>query len=91
VPIRSDSPSVCRSAQSERDRHTMSEVGHLPASGIWPERQLRNTPTHRKGSVSEEFSSLHSPLNGLRPVELQPARPYSTQSSLTADVALISQ
>jgi hypothetical protein len=90
MPVRSDSPSVCRSAQSERDRRTISEVGHLLTSGIRLEHQLRNTPTHRKGSV-RKLGSLHAPLNGLRPVECQPARPYSMQSSPTADVAPISQ
>ena len=90
MPVRSDSSSTCRLAQSERDRRTISEGGHLLASGIWLDHQLRNTPTHRKGSVGK-FGSLRSSPNGFRPVELQPAPPYSTQSSPTADVTLISQ
>jgi hypothetical protein len=65
VPVRSDSPSVCRSAQSERDRRAISVVGHLLTTGIWLEHQLRNTPTPRTGLVGTS-GWVRSPLRRLR-------------------------
>lgn len=90
MPVRNDSPSVCRSAQSERDRRAISVVGHLLTTGIWLEHQLRNTPTPRTGLVGTS-GWVRSPLRRLRSVALQPTQLTRKQPSRSADLAVISR
>jgi hypothetical protein len=89
MPVRSDSPSESRSAQSEIDQHAINVVGHLLTTAIWLEHQLRNIPASRRGLVGR--SRVRSPLRRLPSVELQPTQPARQQPSLTADLALISR
>ena len=86
MPVRSDSPSGSRSAQSELDPRAINVVGHLLTTAIWLEHQLRNTPTPRRGLVG--ISRVRSPLRRLRSVDLQPISPLRQQPSLTANLAL---
>jgi hypothetical protein len=88
VPVRSESPSVRRSAQSERDRRAINLVGHLLTTGIWLEHQLRATATPRVG-VAERSGWVRSPLRRLRSVDLPSTQSTGTQPSPIADVALI--
>jgi hypothetical protein len=90
VPVRSDGPSTCPSAQSERDRRAINMVGHLLTTGIWLEHQLRNTPTSRTGLV-ERSGWVRSPLRQLSSVALQFTQLTLKQPSPTADLAAISR
>jgi hypothetical protein len=82
VPARSDSPPVRRSAQSELDRRAISMASHLLTTGIWLERQLRNTPTPRAGLVRRS-GRVGSPLHQLRFVDLQFRKRLSRGAVLT--------
>lgn len=90
MPVRSDRPSVCRSAQSKLDPRAIRVVGHLPTTGIWLEHQLRNTPTPRTRSV-DRSGWVRSPLRRLLSVEVRFTQPITKPPSPTADVARISR
>lgn len=90
MPVRSDSPSGGRSAQSELDRRAIRMVGHLVTTGIWLEHQLRHTPTPWTGLVGRS-GWVRSPLRRLRSVDSQFTQPTEKQPSHTADLAAISR
>jgi hypothetical protein len=90
VPVRSESPSVRRSAQLERDRRAINLVGHLLTTGIWLEHQLRATVTPG-GGVVEMSDWVRSPLRRLSSVDVPFAPPSGKQPSPIADVELISR
>jgi hypothetical protein len=90
VPVHSDSPPVGPSTQSARDRRAISVVGHLLTTGIWLERQLRNTATPRTGLIGRS-GLVRSPVHRLRSVDVQFTQPSRTQPSGTADVADIAR
>jgi hypothetical protein len=89
VSVRSDSPSVSPSAQSELDRRAINVVSHLLTTGIWLEHQLRSIPTLGTGLVGRP--RVRSPLRRLGFVDVQFTKPTSKQPSPTADLALISR
>ena len=90
MPVRSDSPSVCRSTQSELDRRAIRVAGHLLTTGIWLEHQLTDTSTHRTCLIGRS-GWVRSPLHRLRSVDVQFTQPTRTQPSGTADLADISR
>jgi hypothetical protein len=51
VAVRTDSPSVGRSPQSDLDRRAIHVVGHHLMTGVCLERRLRNTPAPWTGLV----------------------------------------
>jgi hypothetical protein len=89
VPVRSDSPSVSRSAQSELDRRAMRVVGHLLTTGIWLEHKLR-TPTPRTGLVGVS-GWVRSPLRWLRSGDVQFTQTTWKQPSHTAAIAVLAR
>jgi hypothetical protein len=74
VAVHTDSPSVGRSTPSELDRRAIHVVGHLLMTGIWLERQLRNTPTPWTDVVGRS-GSVRSPQRRPRSVDLQFTQP----------------
>jgi hypothetical protein len=90
VPVRSNSPSGGRSAQSELDRRAISMVGHLVTTGIWLEHQLRNTPTPWTGLVGRS-GWVRSPLRPFRSADSQFTQPTGKQPLHTDELAAISR
>jgi hypothetical protein len=90
VTVRTDSPSVGRSTQSELDRRAIHVVGHLLMTGIWLEHQLRNTPTPWRGLV-ERSGWVRSQQGKSHSVDLQLTQPTRKQPSRTVDLAVVSR
>jgi hypothetical protein len=90
VPVRNDSPSGGRSAQSELDRRAIRMVGHLLTTGLWLEHQLTHAPTTRTG-LAGSSDWVRSPLRRLRSVDLQFSQPTGKQPSHTADLPVVSR
>ena len=87
MPVRNDSPSVSRSAQSELDRHAIRVVGHLLTTGIGLEHQLRALTA----PIALVWASVRvcSPLRWLRSGGVQFAQPIWKQPSGTAAIAVL--
>jgi hypothetical protein len=84
VPVRSDSPPVCPSAQSGRDHRAVSLFDHLLTTGIW--HRLKNTP----GLVGRS-GWARSPLRRLRSIDVEFTQLAEKQSSRTAALAVFSR
>jgi hypothetical protein len=90
VPVRSDSPPACPSAQSQSERRAISLAGHQLTTGIWLEHQLRNTPTARTVLVAMS-GGVRSPLRRLRSVALQFTQLNRKQPLPTAELAVVAR
>jgi hypothetical protein len=88
--VRTDGPSVGRSAQSELDRRAIHVVGHLLMTGVWLERRLRNAPAPWTGVVGRS-GWVPSPQRRPRSLHLPSTQPAREQPSRTADFTVVSR